>query len=233
MPQHHPNNPLMLARAICRLEREMGEMGFTPRVETDFDAFSRLRRKVRGGPEAPLFDPAATSLPAERAFWMAAEDEEGGTCALQAFRLDHATPDLGEWALGWVLGIYLKRNELIIPADVRPPENSVSRHIGGKVVYHGELWVDRKVRARRLVEVFSRLGMLLALIRWHPAAIWALIGNSMATRGHMIRMGYAHMEPGFMRWRFLPEAADSSEWLGLVEAENLERLAEQIAAGEI
>ncbi len=224
----------MAAKAVALLEERMGALGFSPRYEEDFEAFSRLRRELRDGPEAPLFDPAATTLDASRAFWMAVVDAQGRTRGLQAFRFDIADPDLGEWALGWVLGIYLKRNELIIPANLTPPETSISRRISGPVVYHGELWLDRRVRARELVEVFSKMGMLLALLKWRPRAIWALIGNAMATRGHMIRMGYVRMEPGFMRWRFVPEAADSNEWLGLAEAEALERMAGEIvaAAGE-
>jgi len=222
------SDPFAVARAISILEADMREMGFEPRMHHDFEAFRALRREIRDGEEAPLFDPAVTTLTPERAFWMEAVDAEGRTRALQAFRLDVADPDLGEWALGWVLGIYLKRNELIIPASVTPPENSISRRISGPVVYHGELWVERRVRARRLVEVFSKLGMLLALVKWQPRALWALTGSAMATRGHMIRMGYVRMEPGFMRWQFVPEAADSDEWLGLAEAEALERLAQDI-----
>ncbi len=222
------SDPFAVARAVAILEADMCEMGFEPRMRHDFEAFRDLRREVRNSEEAPLFDPEVTTLTPERAFWMEAVDAEGKTRALQAFRLDVADPDLGEWALGWVLGIYLKRNELIIPASVTPPENSISRRISGPVVYHGELWVERRVRARRLVEVFSKLGMLLALMKWQPRALWALTGSAMATRGHMIRMGYVRMEPGFMRWQFVPEAADSDEWLGLAEAEALERLAQDI-----
>jgi hypothetical protein len=224
----HIADPLVVSRACALLEEDMRAAGFAVRIDGDFEAFSAARRQVRGGREAPLFDPAVTSLPASRAFWMAVENGRGEICGLQAFRLDYADPTLGEWALGWVLGIYLKRNELIIPDAVRPAETSVSHRISGPVVYHGELWIDRRVRNRRLVEWFSRLGMLLSLIKWHPTALWALIGNAMATRGHMIRMGYAHMEPGFMRWQFLPEGADPNEWLGLADAFSLQRLAEEI-----
>ncbi len=226
--QRHLHDPLAVARACAILEREIATGGLALTISGDMEAFSACRRNVRHGREAPLFDPAVTSLPRARAFWMAVRDSEGQIRALQAFRLDIADPSLAEWALGWVLGIYLKRNELIIPDSVQVPETSVSHHIRGPVVYHGELWVDRHVRNRRLVEVFSRLGMMLALMKWQPVALWALIGNAMATRGHMVRMGYAHMEPGFMRWQFLPEGADPNEWLGLAEASALERLAEEI-----
>ncbi len=224
----HLHNPLAVTRACAILEREITAGGFALSISGDMEAFSACRRTVRQGREAPLFDPAVTFLPPARAFWMAVRDGEGTVRALQAFRLDVADPSLAEWALGWVLGIYLKRNELIIPDSVQVPDTSVSHRIAGPVVYHGELWVDRHVRNRRLVEVFSRLGMLLALMKWQPVALWALIGNAMATRGHMVRMGYAHMEPGFMRWQFLPEGADPNEWLGLAEAAALERLAEEI-----
>ncbi len=224
----HIADPLVVARACARLEAEMSAAGYSVDIDGDFEAFREKRRQIRGGREAPLFDPAVTALSPERAFWMAVNDAQGRLCGLQAFRLDHADPTLGDWALGWVLGIYLKRNELVIPEAVRPPETSVSHRITGPVVYHGELWIDRRVRNRRLVEWFSRLGLLLSLIKWQPVALWALIGNAMATRGHMIRMGYAHVEPGFMRWQFLPEGADANEWLGLADSFSLQHLAEEI-----
>ena len=53
---------------------------------------------------------------------MIARDHEGKTISLQAFRLDLVHPNLADWALGWMTGLYVKRQELILPAlPIRRP----------------------------------------------------------------------------------------------------------------
>ena len=75
-----------------------------------------------------------------------------------------------------------------------------------------------------------RLGLLLALIKWQPVAIWALIGETMATRGHMVRMGYGHIEPSFLTWEWCPEGAEPREWIGIAERRHLEFSIAEMAA---
>lgn len=218
-------DPLGVVRAIASLEGELAAAGFAVSISTDFAAFAAIRSKMRGGaPVAPLFDPAASSLPSDKGFWMKLDGPEGRTQGLQAFRADFAEPSLAEWALGWMIGIYLKRSELIIPAAVAQADNSIARRISGVVVYHGELWIEPSCRRRSLMEPFSRMGVLLSYLRWRPAAVWALCNEPMALKGKMTRMGYGYMERGFMRWRFLPENAAASEWLSIADPTSLEQL---------
>jgi hypothetical protein len=218
-------DPLGAVRAISALDRELAEHGFSVSLSTDFAAFTAVRSKLRGGaPVAPLFDPAASALPSDKGFWMKLTGPEGSTRGLQAFRADFAEPSLADWALGWMIGIYLKRSELIIPAAVAQVDNSVAKRISGVVVYHGELWIEPTFRNRSLMEPFSRMGVLLSYLRWRPAAVWALSCEAMALKGQMTRMGYGYIERGFMRWRFLPENADASEWLSIADRTSLEQL---------
>lgn len=218
-------DPLGAVRAIAALDQDLEGRGLTVSLSTDFAAFTALRPKLRDGePVAALFDPAASALTSDKGLWMSLTGRDGRILALQAFRADFAEPSLADWALGWVLGIYLKRSELIIPELVAAPANSVARRIRGVVVYHGELWIDPGYRQQSLMEPFSRMGVLLSFLRWRPAAVWALNSEKMALKGQMTRMGYAHMERGFMRWRFMPESADASEWLSIADPESLEQL---------
>ena len=60
--------------------------------------------------------------------------------------------------------------------------------------------------------------MLLAMVKWQPEAIWALTGQSMATRGHMVRMGYGHLEQSFLTWEWEPDGAEQAEWIGIAAA---------------
>lgn len=167
-----------------------------------------------------MFDAATCRTLGERGFWMSAMDRNGEIVGLQAFRLDEADPNLAEWVLGWMMGIYARRREMIVPRGVLPPEHSLTHLIGGRVVYHGELWIEK--HSRGCFSFFPRLGMLLALIKWQPNAIWALTGQSMATRGHMVRMGYGHLEQSFLTWEWEPDGAEQAEWIGIAERRHLE-----------
>lgn len=219
-------DPLAAVRAIASLDQMLSQKGFRPSLSTDFRAFADLRRTLRSGEsEAALFDPQASAISPNKGFWMSlVAEEDGRTAALQAFRADHAEPTLADWALGWILGIYLKRSELVVPDRVEPPVNSVAKRFSGVVVYHGELWIAPDFRRRQLMEPFSRLGVLLSYIRWHPQAIWALNSEKMVMQGKMTQMGYAHQERGFLRWRFLPGSAEQSEWLSIADRSSIEQL---------
>jgi len=218
-------DPLAAVRAIGFLDVDLQAKGFRPSLSTDFQAFSELRRSLRGGePEAALFDSRVSAISPRKGFWMSLATTGQKTVALQAFRADHAEPSLADWALGWILGIYMKRSELIVPERVHASANSVARRYSGIVVYHGELWLDPTVRGQDLMEPFSRLGVLLSYVRWHPQAIWALNSERMALQGKMTQMGYAHQERGFLHWRFLPGSADKSEWLSIADRASIEQL---------
>ena len=226
---HGLMDPLAAGRAISIVDATLMKRGFTATLETDFAAFSALRRKLRSGkPESPVFDPRASALSAKTAFWMSLTDKQGEVVALQAFRADHAEPTLADWALGWMIGVYLKRSELVIPQSISPPETSIAHKLSGTVVYHGELWLKREVRGEPILEPFARLGMLSSYIRWRPKAIWALNSDRIAYYANTTRWGYFHQERGFMRWQFQPDGACQSEWLSVADRDSLERLVRDV-----
>lgn len=223
-------DPLRTATAIAGLIRQGTEAGLHFRLGTDFSQLARLRRELRDSDVCPLFDQQICRGLSERGFWMSAEDAKGKTVGLQAFRLDEADPNLAEWVLGWMMGLYARRREMIIPRAVTPPEHSLSHLIRGRIVYHGELWIDK--HAKGCFPVFPRLGMLLAMVKWQPEAIWALTGQSMATRGHMVRMGYGHLEQSFLTWEWEPEGAEQAEWIGIALRRHLEFSIAEMATTE-
>jgi hypothetical protein len=222
-------DPLAAARAIAAVDNTLMKRGFTASLDTCFTTFSAIRRKLRSGePESAVFDPQASSITPKKAFWMSLTDAQGQVVALQAFRADHADPTLADWALGWMIGVYLKRSELVVPQRIAPPPNSIAHTLSGTVVYHGELWLNREVRGDHILEPFARLGMLSSYIRWRPKAIWALTNGKMAYYANMPRWGYAHQERGFMSWQFQPDGACVSEWLSVADRPSLERLIREV-----
>ena len=223
-------NPLAAARVVSALYDQAQEMGIRLTTSTDFHAFAELRRSLRNGPVSPFFDPAITDLNESKAFWTAGYDAQNRVVTIQAFRIDLVDTCLADWALGFVIGIYMKRGEVIVPSKVRPPRNSIAERVKGKIVYHGEFWISKDVRQRLAVEIIPVWGMILALIKWNPDAIWGVAEDLMATKGFVTRIGYAHMERGFFEWEWLPNGADAREWLALSERADLEYLIEERAA---
>ena len=223
-------DPLKTITGVSTLIQSAAEMGLTFQTSSDFAELVRLRKRLRDSGVSPMFDPQASRSLSERAFWMSATDAEGKIVGLQAFRLDDADPNLAEWVLGWMMGLYARRHEMIVPRGMMPPEHSLSHLIRGRVVYHGELWIDKHVKG--CFPVFPRVGMLLAMVKWQPEAIWALTGQSMATRGHMVRMGYGHLEQSFLTWEWEPDGAEKAEWIGIALRRHLEFSIAEMASTE-
>jgi hypothetical protein len=223
-------NPLAAARVVNALYEQALAMGIKLEISNDFHAFAEVRRAARNEQVSPFFDPAITDLAHPKAFWAAGYDGQNRIVTLQAFRLDTIDTCLADWALGFVIGIYMKRGEVIVPSQIRPPRNSITERVRGKVVYHGEFWISKEIRQRQAIEIIPLWGMILAFIKWNPDAIWGIAEDLMATKGFVTRIGYAHMERGFFQWEWLPQGADAREWLALSERSDMEYLIEERAA---
>ncbi len=219
-PKPGLGDPLRTVSAISDLVNVGAKMGFSFQISTDFVEFARQKRLVRKSDVSPMFDCAVNREIGESGFWMSARNAAGEIVGLQAFRLDDALPNLADWVLGWMMGLYAKRREMIVPRQLHAPEHSLASLVRGKVVYQGEVWIEN--HSKGCFNVFPRLGMLLALVKWQPEAIWCLVGESMATRGHVIRAGYGHLEQSFLTWEWKPDGAEAVEWIGIAERRHLE-----------
>lgn len=220
-------NPLAVVRAAALLDEQIRAIDLTVTISSDFEQFSQLRFELREEPPSPMFDPYINSLNSKNSFWMLATNENGDPVAFQAFRLDTVDGSLAEWATRWMAGLYLLRSELVVPSHYIAPSSSITRNISGPVVYQGELWVNRHFRNRICSAIFPRLGMILCLLKWQPNAIWGIMGQAMATRGHTIRIGYPHTERGFLRWIVAPKGAEDQEYITLARKDDLEFLAQE------
>lgn len=223
-------DPMQTVAAINTTISAAAALGFTFRTSTDFQELARERKRLREADVSPMFDCTVSRSLGDRAFWMGAYDRDGQTIGLQAFRVDEADPNLAEWVLGWMMGLYARRREMIVPRAMLPPNHSLSHLIRGRVVYHGELWIEK--HSKGCFPLLPRVGMLLALVKWQPEAIWALTGQSMATRGHMIRMGYGHLEQSFLTWEWEPDGAEQTEWIGIADRRHLEFSVAEMATTE-
>jgi len=220
-------NPLGVCQTIVKLEQSLLTQGLVTTISNDMAAFAATKRAARDMPPAPMHDHSVCDFSGDRAFWMSLIDEGGKTVGIQAYRCDRMDINLSEWCTNYMIGVYMRRNELMVPSHNRPPHGSLADRLTGTLVYHGELWVDREVKNRRVIELFSKLGSLLVLCKWNPDAIWALTGFHMATRGYASRMGYPYIERGFLRWLWHSENVEDVEYLAVAERSFLEQIVEE------
>ncbi len=218
-------DPLAVVEAVHQIGVSMQKLNLQIEVSSDFARFTELRMIGRNSKTSPMFDPAVNKLDWQNGFWVAGHDLDNKLVCLQAFRRNAVDSSLADWVPGWMAGQYIKRNELVSFNSCTIPSTSITHSVSGNLVYHGELWIDRMSKRRQLADLFPRYGMLMALIKWQPDAIWALVGTGMATRGYMVRLGYAQVENGFLRWNIEPEGAEPVEWVALASRSHLEYLA--------
>jgi hypothetical protein len=81
-------------------------------------------------------------------------------------------------------------------------------------------------------EHFVKLGLILALIKWQPDAIWGLATEQMATHGHFTRVGYNVLERGFLRWHWSTDSIGPMEYLVASDRQALENLVDEMLAPE-
>ena len=225
-------DPLGTARVVSQLFDELAELGFTVTQGHDLHELNKVKLAARGERVGAYHDPDVTSLPEDRFFWLSLAEPSKKVIALQALRLDVIDTSLADWAQNYTIGLYMRRQELLVPAHTSPPKGSIAERLKGRLAYHGELWVDKSVKNRRVSETFGRLGMLLGLIKWQPDAVWGLVAQSMATHGHVTRIGYTYLERGFFRWQMQSEGIDPIEWIAIAERAALEALVDEMLTTE-
>ncbi len=221
-------SPLDVANACMQLYRELQQLGCEPKVHLDMQHMHVAKRAARGESVAPMHDADICDMTGNRSFWMSLDNGSENVVGLQAFRLDAISTSLADWCASYMIGVYMLRKELMIPSHSKPPRDSISERLRGKLVYHGEIWVDKKIRNRRIFEAFTRLGLIIAMIKWNPDAIWGLASAQMAGHGHVGRIGYTTIERGFLRWEWASEGIDPVEYLCVVERSGLEAMVEEM-----
>jgi hypothetical protein len=224
--------PLAAARAATLLEDELKSLKLQVHISSDMRAFDEAKQDARDHCVAPMHHYATGVFERERAFWMHLTDEAGDVVGLQAFRFDQIDTHLADWCVNYMIGVYMRRQEMLVPSFAKPPDGSVAERLTGKLVYHGEIWISKSVKSRKVFEIFVRLGLILAVIKWRPDAIWGLASAQMASHGHFTRVGYTILERGFLRWQWATEGIDPVEYLVAAELPSLEAMINEMLATE-
>ena len=226
MKQAGISNPLAVACAAATLELELQSFGLKVELSSDMAAFNEAKKRARGFEVAPMHHHEVGVFDNERAHWLSLKDGQGNIVGLQAFRCDVIDTNLADWCVTYMIGAYMRRQELMVPSHAKPAKGSISERLSGKLAYHGELWIDKAHRNRDVIEHFVRIALVLTYIKWQPDAIWALAGAHIVERGHLSRSGYNTLELGFMRWQLASDGIDPFEYLYVVEKHAIETMVE-------
>ncbi len=220
-------DPLAAVDVVHRLLARVQRHGLTVHTSNDFHAFMKARKHLRGDVVSPMFDPNIGEL-SSKAFWMSMADADGNIQCIQACRLDFVDTSLADWVVGWMVGLYLKRGQLMVPEFLEPPLESRSRNVRGWLVYHGEMWMARDYRGvDNLFDNMASLAVVTAYVKWQPDAVWGLVSTGLAMRGQGNRMSYSHVERSFLRWNLAVPGVPENEWLVLSERQDLDFLVEE------
>ncbi len=223
-------DPLAAVEVVNQLTAVYERFGTRVRFSNDLEEFYSVREEVRGGLPSPMFDFNVTGLKG-KSFWLCLLNADDVVVGLQACRIDTVDTSLAEWAIGWMSGLYMKRDQLMVPERLKPYPESRSYQLKGNIVYHGELWIASSTRRQPgLADAFCFLGMVVSHLKWQPDAIWALVSNTMATRGMATRFGYLRQERSFLNWKISPDDVPHNEWLLLLEKNDMEHLLEERAS---
>jgi hypothetical protein len=220
-------NPSAITRHVVKLENALNDSGLTVVTSSDMVRYAKVKRDTRSIDPGPMHDHSVCDFSNERAFWMGLRNSSGTFVGLQAYRFDQVDVSLAEWCGNYMIGVYMRRNELMVPSHNRPPAGSISERLRGRLVYHGEVWMDKSVKSKDAVADFSVLGALLALLKWNYDALWALTSQSIASRGYPGRMGYPFIERGFLRWLWHSDGVDPVEYLTVAERQHIEQLVDE------
>lgn len=178
--------------------------GIDVQIGTDFEEYREIL--LRDRPNQPLgapLDPKLQNLNEGNAFWLTGRDADGDLMHTQAARLlNMKGEDLG----GYMYNHFREFPPAIPDLDLdrsRFRASPGARHISGRVIYHGEVWMGEKpglFRGNGLSTVLARYGLLTAMQRWNPDYIFGFMARTVAFKGFAERMGYMHNEPGALRW---------------------------------
>ncbi|MFK7869711.1 MAG: hypothetical protein AB8B58_10770 [Roseobacter sp.] len=200
--------------------------GVTVTCGTNFQSYKRMVHKERGHQMMALpFEPDVLQQDGCKAFWMIARDSAGALIHTQAARLveigNRSFPDF------MVKGFRAFPPPLpdLDPDRSRYRPSPGAKHISGRVVYHGDVWMgdtERQFRGSGLSTVLARMALHEIMQTYLPDYIFGLMARTVACKGFAERMGYMHNEPGAVTWYRQGQDAPLEGYLSYLSREDTE-----------
>jgi len=224
---------LNAARLISAIDSLALEEGMELTIGTDFETYAELRRYQDGrGPVSAMFDPAVADVNEMNGFWVLGRNAAGDIVHTQAVRSFDMNDEATARRFYGNLDSYFSKVHDADALGARCAFPMMRQRIqGGKVCYHGEIWLSREYRGRGLSALLPHLLMALAFVRWAPVYMFGLVPAKLASCGIACQYGYYHVEPeGFVLEGGGP--ATANRWLVWMADDDLHRLLQQAPEAE-
>jgi hypothetical protein len=209
-----------VTKKMSDIEMTLSDKGITIEMCEDFQKLERICNSIED--RKRLSEPFSTKyfdiLPRD-GFWIRGFDQDGKTVSTQVMRLS----ELGETNLATLWQQQLKR---LHGGKLMTTSSPGAQRINGRVVYHGDVWVDRSCARLNLGGIMSHLALSVALLKWAPDFVYGFMRERLCLSGFALKEGYFHCEPIGSHWVEQPREIDPSDWLVWMGRHDLEYLAQ-------
>lgn len=200
-------------------------MGLVGKWGRDFQEYrARVAKQPKRHAVAPQFVRPCEQNRVTDALWMCWYNQDGGLVHTQAMQLldlrgssvaEHIADNLKNYAPA------MPEVDLQSARAIKGPQAS---KLTGKVVYHGEAWLDSSLRGGKAAVLFQRFGFHRATREWDPDAIFGLMSWALACSGFAARIGYAHLEPLAAMWNRETQKSQHQVWTVYTKRDDFQHL---------
>lgn len=219
-------DPLNIGLAIANLHNRVTKHDLTIEVGHDFALFRQMCAETEKQTVSEQFSPAKFDLLSNNSFWITVKTLSGQLVCTQALRLD----DIGSHTLA---DLWAGQQPRVYGGKIGHLHAPTVFQISGRVVYHGEMWVEAEFRKLRFGGIMTMLGQLLAVTQWRPDYVYIFMCRELAERGFAYQVGYSHQQVAGTHWLEAPDGIDPSDLILWNSAADIDFLARQIVLGNV
>ncbi|WP_246696216.1 hypothetical protein [Mesorhizobium sp. SARCC-RB16n] len=180
----------------------------------DLDEYIDITTNLYGkSPTFPKFRPDCSRIEPGRAFWIIGEDQSDKIAHVQALRVDDLTTTTLAEHLESLKACYADPKNQAGSGSSCACHAPTARKITGVVAYHGDLWLRDDFRGKGLAGILAGIAFGLALAKWSPDFIYALVPSWLIERGIADQYGYLHREAHGSILSLPERGIEDDDWL--------------------
>lgn len=205
---------------IGRCVERFRELELTVRQSNDFSKIDALIEQIGKPYLTPQLSPNWHEFTEENAFWLIAEDADGGPVGVMGIRLDQLGGEvLADYWRRQLTRLHGAQNKSPINEHHFPP---VARRISGNVVYFGDLFVRPNVRGlpRFPLRPFSVMAYSLALLQWRVNWFYAFATDKHMKQGVQSQYMMVRSYPFVHYWDEPRPQRTDTDWMMCMDRED-------------
>lgn len=212
------NSMLELGTSFTLLRMKLQEAGYKIIQSSDFYAFQKICKKREGRPISELSNPESFELTNGNSFYLVAYDKKSAVAGTIACTYE----TIGRENLAQFLSRRLPR---VVGGELGDFHAPGMYDVKGRIVYHGDLWVDQRHNGKTLGRLLPQLALLLAQSQFDPDFSYAFFAPRMVKSSRIIEMGYRSVHQRAIDWETVPEGFNEDFWLAYSSRDDLFNLA--------